>query len=194
MSDVTRESSRAVFEWQLVDGSQTATRTFSIDDVPNSAAGVSSAKAFRDAFLNGTGLSLAEIEPRQFWQPTGWRDNDLYEAPWTTVGCNVKIVSTTETVIDTGESDTQAQRLIAIREDGKIYFAFADIPDDKLDTSYHIRAFAGGNEIQMQGEAGYDVYLNESQIASLQVPVTVIMPAQTTNDPYPAYVIIMPTA
>lgn len=102
MADVSTSTTKAQFEWILQRGASTATRTFSIDNVPYTEGGKSSAVAFRDVFTGEGTNPLSIIDPTKFWQPTGWRDSDVAEDEWETVGCNLKLVKTDEWNIDGG--------------------------------------------------------------------------------------------
>lgn len=102
MADVLVNKSKAEYEWILQRGASTATRTFSVDGVPYTEGGKSAAVAFRDIFTGGASNPLSVVDPTKFWQPTGWRDSDLTEDEWTTVGCNLTLVKTDEWQIDGG--------------------------------------------------------------------------------------------
>lgn len=102
MADVTTQSSKWQYTFHLTRDGEETTRVFSIDNPINSAAGVSAAKAFRDVFTGAASSPFSVIDPTQFIQPTGWRDEDASEPPWTTTAVYLKRFDTTETTYDGG--------------------------------------------------------------------------------------------
>lgn len=131
MADVVVNDYKATFDWELRRDGESTSRTFSIDNVRETEAGISSVREFRDAFLTGAGLSLSIVEPTKFWQPTGWRDNDPNEEPWETVGCTAKIVTTREYYLDGGDEGTNARGLAVLGADDssfdKLYIKYDGI-------------------------------------------------------------------
>lgn len=102
MADITVTNIKAQYDWQFQRGASTASRTITIDDVTYDEAGVSKATAFRDIFTGAVSSPFTAIDATKFWQPTGWRDEDLNEEEWTTTGCNLSIIKTDEWQIDGG--------------------------------------------------------------------------------------------
>lgn len=143
MADVVVNDYRASFEWKLARGQSSTTRTFSIDGVQENEAGISAAKAFRDAFLTGAGLSLSIIDPTKFWQPTGWRDNNPSEEPWDTVGCTAKIISTRELYLEGGESTVTSGRNIEVygADDPDINVVYFTFDGDSSTVAPEVKVF-----------------------------------------------------
>lgn len=84
MPEVTTTSNQFKFDFDFTNASgSTASRSFTID-TQNIEGGLSAAKELQDFFAGVGSLSVAAIVPNQFVQPTGWRDNDPNEPPWTT--------------------------------------------------------------------------------------------------------------
>lgn len=97
MADISSTKTKTEFTWNLVRGDEKTTRSFTVDGAAQSAV----IRDFRDGFVNGS-LSLSVIDPHTFWQPTGWRDNDPDEAPWTLASAEARIITTDETLLDGG--------------------------------------------------------------------------------------------
>lgn len=102
MADVTIQNAKWQFTFNLERDGEETTRILSIDNPINSTAGVSAAKAFRDVFIGAASSPFSVINPTQFIQPTGWRDEDSDEPPWTTTAVYLKRIDTTETIYDGG--------------------------------------------------------------------------------------------
>lgn len=102
MADVTttKESYRWIFG--LTRGTDTGERTLSIDNIQPNGGGLSAAKDFRDTFIGNGSTSFAIIDPTQFIQPSGWKDNDPNEEPWTTTSCTLQRVLEQVTTFDGG--------------------------------------------------------------------------------------------
>lgn len=98
--DVMATRYTANFEWELTRDGETTTRSFSIDRVPYSSEGANTIRQFAKDFLTAGGMSLAAVDQSTFWQPTGWRDNDPNEDPWTLADVTVSIVKTETTWLD----------------------------------------------------------------------------------------------
>lgn len=97
MSDtaVTRYAMQVICTMQR--GTDTTSRSFSIDDALYEAGGQAAVR-FKTAaadlanFLTGEGNTLI--------QPTGWRDSDSTEAEWTTTSVEIKTISSVTTTLD----------------------------------------------------------------------------------------------
>lgn len=84
MAEVTQITNQFKYDFDFTNASgSTASRSFTID-TKNFEAGLSHAKALQDFFAGTGSLSVASIVPKEFIQPTGWRDNNPAEPPWTT--------------------------------------------------------------------------------------------------------------
>ena len=73
-----------------------ASRSFSFD-TKSINGGLSSAQEFQNFLVGQGSTSVAAIVPNEFIQPTGWRDNDPSELPWTTEKVRLTGVTTDET-------------------------------------------------------------------------------------------------
>ena len=73
-----------------------ASRSFTFD-TKSINGGLSSAQEFQNFLVGQGSTSVAAIVPNQFIQPTGWRDNDPSEPPWTTEKVRLTGVTTDET-------------------------------------------------------------------------------------------------
>lgn len=100
--DVMAVRYTANFDWDLTrsQGQETNKRSFTIDNVPYSSESANAIRKFAKDFLTAGGMSLTAIDQSTFWQPTGWRDNDPNEEPWTLNDVTVSIVKTETTWLD----------------------------------------------------------------------------------------------
>ena len=74
----------------------TATRSFTID-TKSISGGLSVAQEFQSFLIGQGSTSVAAIVPNQFIQPTGWRDDNPSEPPWTTQKVRLTGITTDET-------------------------------------------------------------------------------------------------
>lgn len=130
MADILVQSSKWQFNFEFERDGETNTRTISVDSTLNSEAGLSAAKAFRDVLTGAAANPFSIIEPTTFIQPTGWRDNNPEEEPWTVTACHLVRIDSTETHYDGGDgiparglelrydnSDTANPKVIIYAED-----------------------------------------------------------------------------
>lgn len=84
MAEVTTITNQFKYDFEFTNASgSSATRSFTID-TRNFEGGLSAAQELQNFFAGTGSLSVAAITPNEFIQPTGWRDNNPAEPPWTT--------------------------------------------------------------------------------------------------------------
>lgn len=121
MADVTTESAKWQYTFNLTRDGEKTTRVFSIDNpLSEVAGGVSAAKAFRDVFTGAASSPFSVIDPTQFIQPTGWRDENPDELPWTTTAVYLKRIETTETAYGGGGGGGGDEAVIGLSYDSEI--------------------------------------------------------------------------
>lgn len=123
MADVTTVKRTYRWTFDLTRDGDTTTRTISADDISTTEQGLSAAKAFRDMFNGSASSPLTIIDPQTFIQPTGWRDNNPNEAPWTTADCTLARIDETTTYYENPVTPVTEVRLEFDAEDdvGTVY-------------------------------------------------------------------------
>lgn len=124
MADVTvvKDSYRWTFD--LVRDDETTTRTISMDNAKTDEAGLSAAKAFRDMFSGSISSPLTIIDPQTFIQPSGWRDNNPHESPWTTKSCELARVKETTTYYENPQPTPSVEAHFEFYPDEEILYVY----------------------------------------------------------------------
>lgn len=103
MADITTTKETYRWQFKLKRDNDTEERSITLDQIKPNDAGLSAAKAFRDMCVGSTSSPLTVIDPTNFIQPTGWRDNDPNEEPWQTVACTLSKIEENVTTYEGGE-------------------------------------------------------------------------------------------
>lgn len=201
MAAVQTVEQKLQYKFELQRGQSTATRSLTVSDVPEfSASYASTAENFLQIFTGGTTNPFSVIDPTTFFQPTGWRDNDPDEDPWTTVGGEVHHVTTTDYLIaqsgetpDTPSGGLSASTLrivAATNNNVSVISNSSQTPTlmfDNDDNIYYDVTLAGG--VSTDGE--YRWLGNTSALAFIEEPdtlagetghLTVVQPDDPNNE------------
>ena len=130
MAEVTRITNQFKYDFEFSNASgSTATRSFTID-TRNFEGGLSSAQELQKFFAGTGSLSVAAIVPNEFIQPTGWRDNNPAEPPWTTQKVYLTGITKYETSYDPeGGGESPSGRNLVItgaddEQDSEVHFRY----------------------------------------------------------------------
>lgn len=149
MAEVTTITNQFKYDFEFSNASEsTATRSFTID-TKNFEAGLSYAKALQDFFAGTGSLSVASIVPKEFIQPTGWRDNNPNEPPWTTQKVYLTGITKYETSYDpAGGGESPSGRNLVItgasdEQDSEVHFTY-DGADSSTVNKPRVEVFYNG--------------------------------------------------
>ena len=142
MADVISQKLQYKYDFVLGrTGADDESRSMTLDTTDDTGAGetLAKAKALRDLFVTGSasGVTLAAVDPTQFIQPTGWRDNDPNDAPYTVKSCKLSLVNTTTTTYDGGEGGGDNPRNITYDSNGVIKYTGLNSTDAPLVAAFY---------------------------------------------------------
>lgn len=189
MAAIQTVTQKLQFNFDMQRGQSAATRSLTVSDVPEySASYASTAEDFLKIFTGEKANPFSIIEPTEFFQPTGWRDNDPEESPWTTVGGEVHYITTTDYLIATsgqggdtpsgGETEITLRLIPATNNNVSIVSNNSNPPRamfDNDDNIYYDVTVAGG--VSADGE--YRWLANTSALAFVESPDTLAGEAGT---------------
>ena len=188
MAEVTQITNQFKYDFDFTNASgSTATRSFTID-TRNFEGGISSAQELQRFFAGQGSLSVAAIVPNQFVQPTGWRDNDPNEPPWTTQTVYLTAITKYETTYDPaggGGGDVEpTERNYSIvgaddEQSSEIHFSYDGISDTVKPT---VNVFYNNkwNPMTVNYQSNGSYYLLEKTELLANKKGTIFIPA--TND------------
>lgn len=121
---ITTTKNQFKFEFALQNGGNSATtRSFTIETVNGLSSGLSAAQSLQSVLAGSVSSPFSVIDPTTFVQPTGWRDNDPNEPPWTTASVTLFGIETKETFYSTegggggGGDDSRNLRITGADDD-----------------------------------------------------------------------------